>query len=281
MRIFPHFGHWRSGKVRQPLLPHKDPGLELVYLANGEVSWDYDGAEVMVPAGHLSFSWPWEIHGANDIRLPSVELYWLLIPLWGRLSPNSRSMKLMPELGLSIEEASAVTTWLKGHESHVLKTNSEFRKCFPLLIKALQLNDGNYDLRARGLFFLSMAELLKSTQVSRKNDGESAKLARVQTYWEETVIQKLDAHLPLEEMASSCDMGRTCFTELTKKLFGGSPVRVLTRKRTDLAKHLLAESDASITEIAFQCGFNSSQHFATVFKAYTEMTPSDYRRQLD
>jgi AraC-like DNA-binding protein len=68
------FGHWKSSKTGKPLPPHTNAGLELVYVASGAVRWDYDGREVHVPAHHLSFTWPWQIHGARDTRLPSVEL---------------------------------------------------------------------------------------------------------------------------------------------------------------------------------------------------------------
>ena len=45
------------------------------------------------------------------------------------------------------------------------------------------------------------------------------------------------------------------------------------------AKNLLFKSDKSITEIAMDLGFSTSQYFATAFKRYTGRTPSSYRKE--
>jgi len=43
------------------------------------------------------------------------------------------------------------------------------------------------------------------------------------------------------------------------------------------AKELLWNSSKSITDIAMQTGFSSSQYFSRVFRKYAGMTPADYR----
>ena len=40
---------------------------------------------------------------------------------------------------------------------------------------------------------------------------------------------------------------------------------------------LIAKPNLSITDIAFRCGFESSQYFATVFKKKADISPSQYR----
>jgi AraC-like DNA-binding protein len=41
----------------------------------------------------------------------------------------------------------------------------------------------------------------------------------------------------------------------------------------------LKNNNKSITDIAFETGFGSSQYFARVFKGLVGMTPSEYRHQ--
>ena len=43
---------------------------------------------------------------------------------------------------------------------------------------------------------------------------------------------------------------------------------------------LLRNTDLPVTDIAFTCGFNSSQYFAEVFKKHARMTPSEFRQNL-
>ncbi len=47
--------------------------------------------------------------------------------------------------------------------------------------------------------------------------------------------------------------------------------------RIRLAKRLLVETSSSLTEIAYDVGCASPQHFSTLFRRVTEMTPSEFR----
>ncbi|MFO0564496.1 MAG: helix-turn-helix transcriptional regulator [Polyangiaceae bacterium] len=50
--------------------------------------------------------------------------------------------------------------------------------------------------------------------------------------------------------------------------------------RVSVAKQLLARSDAALTEIAFDVGCASLQHFSTLFRKTTGETPSAYRARV-
>ena len=51
----------------------------------------------------------------------------------------------------------------------------------------------------------------------------------------------------------------------------------LDAARTRLAQRLLVESDSSLTEIAYDVGCASPQHFSTLFKRVTGQSPSAFR----
>jgi AraC family L-rhamnose operon regulatory protein RhaS len=73
---------------------------------------------------------------------------------------------------------------------------------------------------------------------------------------------------------------RTQFSAYCKELTGLTPLQYLLRCRVEQATRLLAERpELSITDIAFACGFNSSQYFATIFRSATGCAPSEYARQ--
>jgi len=61
------------------------------------------------------------------------------------------------------------------------------------------------------------------------------------------------------------------------RTFGQSPSRYRQKCRIREASRLLAGSPLSITEIATELGFSSSQHFCTVFRAEMKTTPREYR----
>ena len=57
-----------------------------------------------------------------------------------------------------------------------------------------------------------------------------------------------------------------------------SVMQILRELRIERGKHLLAITSLSISETAYQCGYQSLQHFSTAFKKLTGLTPSMYRR---
>lgn len=83
----------------------------------------------------------------------------------------------------------------------------------------------------------------------------------------------------LERMAEACELKRSRFTLLVSEITGDTPLRLLSRYRVELAKRLLREKSDSITQIGFDCGFNSSQYFARVFREFSGQTPGQWRRK--
>lgn len=68
-------------------------------------------------------------------------------------------------------------------------------------------------------------------------------------------------------------------SQLHKKLHavtGMSTTEFVRTQRINLAKELLAESDASISEIAYQVGFNTPSYFNKCFKEIVGCTPIEY-----
>jgi AraC-like DNA-binding protein len=82
----------------------------------------------------------------------------------------------------------------------------------------------------------------------------------------------------LEGMAAELGLRRTQFTELFHHYTGDAPLRCLQRMRVARACHLLRTTQQSITDVALECGFCSSQHLDNVFRKFTAETPSEYRR---
>ena len=80
-------------------------------------------------------------------------------------------------------------------------------------------------------------------------------------------------------MAEKSGYQRTHLANQIKHLTGDSPTQHLKRLRIERARSLLRTTDQNITEIDYQCGFMTSQHFARIFRQFTLMSASDYREQ--
>ena len=82
------------------------------------------------------------------------------------------------------------------------------------------------------------------------------------------------------EVASFCGLSYNHFSTSFKKSVGRSFNDYVTLIRLNEAERLIVSSDKSITEIAFSCGFSSTSHFISRFKAQKGVTPYQLRKRV-
>lgn len=82
----------------------------------------------------------------------------------------------------------------------------------------------------------------------------------------------------VRELAAACNVSTSQIAHTFTRNTGMSPLRYLREVRMRKAAEWLSDTDRTITEIALEVGFASSQHFASTFHKYIGMTPSQYRR---
>jgi AraC family transcriptional regulator len=103
-------------------------------------------------------------------------------------------------------------------------------------------------------------------------------LSQRQLSW---VLDYLQDHLhediKLADLAILLNMSQFHFNHLFKQSMGTTPYQYLLQQRIERAKQWLKQSDRSIMEIAFLCGFNSHSHLTKQFRQITGITPKAYR----
>lgn len=80
-----------------------------------------------------------------------------------------------------------------------------------------------------------------------------------------------------KELADRVGVSESHFYRLFHDLHGQSPANYIDRLRMDHACQLLRQPGSSITAVAMNLGYKTSQHFATVFKKYIGLTPTQWR----
>jgi AraC family transcriptional regulator len=132
-------------------------------------------------------------------------------------------------------------------------------------------------LLADALHLQLVAELL------RLKDGGAASLRPALDWRMRRAVEYMKAHLAddvsLAEVAAEVGLSPRHLATSFCAATGLPPHRWLMRHRIERACELLAKSNNSITEIAFTCGYSSSQHFATAFRQQMGSTPSAYRQE--
>ena len=86
-------------------------------------------------------------------------------------------------------------------------------------------------------------------------------------------VRKITIDQLAEEMCMSRSQFNRHITALTKE----SPNAFITRIRMEKAVRLLKDTNMSIKEIAYDCGFDESNYFIRVFRQMYDMPPQQYR----
>ncbi|MDR1613749.1 MAG: helix-turn-helix transcriptional regulator [Planctomycetota bacterium] len=87
------------------------------------------------------------------------------------------------------------------------------------------------------------------------------------------------------ELADAACLSESHFKLKFKQQLGVPPGEYLLRRRTEAGARLLVEGKMNVTQIAFELGFSSSQHFSTTFRKFFGKSPlewvSDSRRSVE
>ncbi|WP_299883908.1 AraC family transcriptional regulator [uncultured Lacinutrix sp.] len=94
------------------------------------------------------------------------------------------------------------------------------------------------------------------------------------------VNKHFNEHIPLEDIATRVSMTVPSFCRYFKKSTGKTFTQLVNEYRIVHATKLLSETQASITDICFDCGFNNFSHFNKQFKIVTGKSASNYRKEI-
>jgi AraC-like DNA-binding protein len=89
-----------------------------------------------------------------------------------------------------------------------------------------------------------------------------------------------DDDVSLKELASQCGLSVSYFVRAFKMSTGDPPHRWMLRYRVERSKTLLAQTEATLAEIAISCGFADQSHFTRMFKSFVGVTPGLWRRTI-
>jgi AraC-like DNA-binding protein len=131
------------------------------------------------------------------------------------------------------------------------------------ILKELALTDDYTILNANGFAFETQPQ-------------DSGKIDLIFKY----VNENFDQHISLNEIASLVSMTVPAFCRFFKKTTSKTFTKLVNEYRVVHATKLLSESNISITDICFECGFNNFSHFNKLFKEFTGKSASKYRSQI-
>ncbi|MBW6457181.1 MAG: AraC family transcriptional regulator [Trueperaceae bacterium] len=259
---------------------HRNEGIEITYLARGGLGFAVDGRPQPLRPGDLTITRPWQAHRVGDPEVAASRLHWVILDV-GVRRPHQTwawpSWLLLPS-GL----LTRLTTLLQQNEQPVWRADAAIDRCFERLASVLADDPGDarearLKLRINELL-LAVFELLDGQDIALDRSLPSAQ--RSVELFLATLADRCGERWRLRDMAEECGLGRSRFTHYCRQLTNMTPVEVLTHLRVRAAQRMLENDPAgSVSDVAYACGFESSQYFATVFRRHTGRSPSAYRAE--
>ncbi len=124
--------------------------------------------------------------------------------------------------------------------------------------------------------FAQHLSIVANQVVFRTEHAEAPNITKAREF----ISQHHAEDLSLETVARAVHMSTFYFCKQFKKATGISFTNYLGRVRIEKAKEMLLNPHARISEVAFECGFQSLTHFNRVFRKLVGEAPTAYREHL-
>ncbi|WP_034256755.1 AraC family transcriptional regulator [Adhaeribacter aquaticus] len=259
---------------------HRNEGIEITFLESGQIPFALENKAFTLNPDEITITRPWQPHRVGDPTIGAGKLFWLILDVGVR---HPHQEWIWPDwIMLTKADLTELTRMLRQNEQPVWKASDEIKLCFQRLGSLLKNKDlGKVESWIKVYINEILLHLLDSFRCGQ------IPLSKALTEGRRTVelfIKDLNKTFmepwTLDSMAAQCGLGITRFVHYFKQITNASPMQYLTNLRLEVAAHQLIHAPhLHINNIGYDCGFSSSEYFATVFRKQYGYSPKSYRLQ--
>lgn len=260
----PYFAAQNVPRTTPGLPRHFHRGLmEINHFLKGERTYKVGGEEYHLVGNQIFITFPDEPHGSGyNLHGRGLHFWlWMKVPAVGRPFLGMSGKKAAPLLEAlhSLPQRQFPAEWsLRTIYSRML----EICRHGPSAMAGIELSA----LLVEWLFRMLSRSAEPCNQNVTPDIGRALALGR----------ENLGNRMMLEDMADAACLSLSRFKGKFKEQMGMPPGEYFMRRRLEsAAKRLLAERE-SVTHIALDLAFPSSQHFSTMFRKYFGSSPSEW-----
>ena len=115
--------------------------------------------------------------------------------------------------------------------------------------------------------------LASSSFAKIDTQAESRRILKVQKF----INESYKTNIRLEQLSDMVNMTPTAFSRFFKLRTGKTLSDYITEIRIGHASRMLVDTQYSIAEICYDCGFNNLSNFNRIFKKKKDCSPKEFR----
>jgi len=264
----PSLGACRLVDAEEDLPPHTHGGcMEIHCIKRGSPVFMVGGRLHRLRGGDLFVTWPEEVHDTGGLPLGRGVYYWIQIRVPARPARFC---------GLAGDGARRLARALRTLPARHFRGTPEAERLFEGIVERVH---GRFsplagvEVGARLAVWLALVvECARAHRAKRVSKAIRAAA--------ETIRRDLGRELTMDAVAAAAGLSPTRFQHRFAEEMGLPSRDHLLACRVERAAALLRGTRRTVTDIAFDVGFSSSQYFATVFRRYTALAPETYRHPV-
>ena len=258
-------GRYRYANAYESLRLRAHPaGLEICFLARGQQTYRVNNRIYRLRGGDQYVVFPGEPHDSAGMPEEKGVLYWIFL----KLNPAPRSL-----LFLDAPASRALRSALLALPSRHFAAEPGTRDLLEEIFAALDQPRSKLD--RIGAAALVLRYLFSTLRASHRN-RRAAPSPRIQRSLAHIAAQI--GELPsVPQLARLVRLSPSRFKARFREEVGLPPREHVLRQKLAVAQTWLRRPGATVTLVAHGLGFSSSQYFATVFRRFTGLTPTQYQ----
>lgn len=252
---------------------HWHKAIELVYVESGSVEYCTPGETVILKSGSAVMVSSRVLHAVKPIKEGGKAA--LLVHVFDTTLITGYTGSIIDQKYMSpisnVAEMEMIPLFPEQEEhKRILK---KIKDSFELSEKEL-----GYEIRLRSALSDIWLDLLLLPSVAMKDETKilNEKIKLMMIYIHERFSDKLN----IADIANAAFISeRECYRTF-QSVMHMTPTEYIRKYRLQIACRMLADTDETITNISQSCGFGSSSFFGKVFKEMLQMTPLEYRNNM-
>ena len=257
-------GYYRVHTTPVIETPHPEGrnDYQLLYIAAGKGEFYFKGSKepTVVTKGNMILFRPGEPQVYYYYAVDKTEVYWVHFTGW------------------KVEEY--LERYELPHHKNVFYTGvtPDYPWIYNQMIRELQLQRVNYeDMISLYMhhIFITINRYIKEGRETKSDNIND--IERAAHYFKDNYNKQIS----IEQYAEEHLMSVNWFIHSFKSVMKMSPMQYIISLRIATAKGYLENSTKNIAEISNEVGYENALYFSRLFRKYTGMTPTEYRKKRD